>query len=405
MVDQAVHDTALAEIANLQNQLSASNLAKDEAFIKGQTAVIADFKEKANTGHSSLPVLKPSKYNSNDNFLDFIEIFSTFCDATNVTKTNILPLLSTYLDHTALRKVKNLHLTTLADYDEGLKAITKALINDTPARSRAKLQNQKQGEGEPIQEFINKIVQLADGAYGTGNSEIKSQILIDVLLAGTRDKSLAFAIPAAYTNNDAQTSFTEYCRRAVDLENAMGLRIESTLVETDVPKFKIFDVHEGNAEGSRDNYANRDKFANAGPNNYRSNDDFARPGPNNYRRNDNFARDSDRRQLTCWNCFKPGHVARNCWSKDKFQSPQGMRNQWNTGQNNVRPQASNYRPRFTANEYSGPPRNYVYTQQQRPQQQQYTGPYNEGPNRTQQNVRRLPSAWTQQNDQHALTKN
>ena len=46
MVDQAVHDTALAEIANLQNQLSASNLAKDEAFIKGQTAVIADFKEK-----------------------------------------------------------------------------------------------------------------------------------------------------------------------------------------------------------------------------------------------------------------------------------------------------------------------------------------------------------------------
>ena len=68
MVDQAVHDTALAEIANLQNQLSASNLAKDEAFIKGQTAVIADFKEKSNTGHSSLPVLKPSKYNSNENF-------------------------------------------------------------------------------------------------------------------------------------------------------------------------------------------------------------------------------------------------------------------------------------------------------------------------------------------------
>ena len=73
MVDQAVHDTArylLAEIANLQNQLSASNLAKDEAFgfIKGQTAVIADFKEKSNTGHSSLPVLKPSKYNSNEIF-------------------------------------------------------------------------------------------------------------------------------------------------------------------------------------------------------------------------------------------------------------------------------------------------------------------------------------------------
>ena len=74
MVDQAVHDTALAEIANLQNQLSASNLAKVEAFIKGQTAVIADFKEKSNTGHSSLPVLKPSKYNSNDNFFKIIQV-------------------------------------------------------------------------------------------------------------------------------------------------------------------------------------------------------------------------------------------------------------------------------------------------------------------------------------------
>lgn len=238
-VPQADYNAVVARLKSATDELNKAELSKQEAVIKAQASLIADMKISPNSS-KNLPVMRPPKYSSNENFLNFIEVFQTFCDATSVDKTNFTPLLLTYLDHTALRKVKGLNLTSLNDYDVCLKAITNVLINETPARSRAKLQAEKQAENEPIQEFINRIRLLADAGYGTENTEIKSQILMDVLLAGTRDKSLAFAIPGDYKDT-AENTFVDYCRRAVELENALGLRLEKAMDKVDdAPKFEIF---------------------------------------------------------------------------------------------------------------------------------------------------------------------
>ena len=61
MVDQAVHDTALAEIANLQNQLSASILLTDQLG-EPTPAVDSENNQDTDSGNNDTSTVEPQSH-------------------------------------------------------------------------------------------------------------------------------------------------------------------------------------------------------------------------------------------------------------------------------------------------------------------------------------------------------
>lgn len=229
----------------------------------------------------SLPIMRPKGFVlGRDNFRGYLNTFKIFVAAAKLREHVVIDTLMTYLDERAQRRVETLRLTEV-DKQDVMRCYDRIADVLSEQRSKAeyrrRLFEMRQGESETITDFASRVIETADAAYSPEEEEVKQSMMRDVFVAGVANDSIGIEL----VKNEVE-EFEAAVQRAVKLEGIFASRDKTVRKEEALFMVEV----DGEASsvagtGSVNNIAQRSN----GP---------AFEG--------------------CYNCGKPGHLARNCKS-------------------------------------------------------------------------------------------
>ena len=142
---------------------------------------------------SSVKVPRPNKYQSTENFERFSERFSEYCTLANILDNNLHLHLLGLVDNETYDKLKRVELTPLekSRCDLFIPKYVEALYPRSETRTlRVEFSKLSQKHDESVDEFANRIRDMASRAYDTKNIELKEESSLLTFIQGLQDADI-----------------------------------------------------------------------------------------------------------------------------------------------------------------------------------------------------------------------
>ena len=301
---------------------SKVELAYKEGLLKGKSEIIDrwDGSKKID-----IPLRKPDIFKHGGNFKRWLKNFQHFATASRIPEAKKMDVLISYLDQTCQSKVETLNLdrSHKIDFESCCEKITRAIEgSNSKSEWRAKLMSARQQDNETVTDFVTRINDLADRCYGTEESAIKSQILLDCFTTGLQSDQMYLDIMTAEHDNYAAAY-----GQALDLEALYALRNSKPTIEKKEVKFEeeteLFAIQNGrmpevyrqNSYQPMNNNGNRSRS----PGNYNPQNDFMRRGnrPSPYNQHDPQMQSGNRQAKFCQICQYTNHNTDQCFFNNR----------------------------------------------------------------------------------------
>ena len=252
---------------------------KDKLQQRGEIEIA---KVKKDIRDRAKAVRKPDQYNSTKDIKAYIHSWEGYKIAMGLADDVAIASFLTYLDPVSRKK--------LSLYDESLgtmswTSFTATLIKTlgTPQARMAlkhKLRNLKQKPTESVNEFYNRMLELAAEAFSKRQQKDKELTLREVLCSGLRSETTAIEIM-----EHEDWTFNEALEYAIKRDTAINAR--KTIADGENEEVAIFTVDE------------------------------SRPGPSSDKDWKQIGPVKPRGDKNCYNCHKPGHVMSQCREKTR----------------------------------------------------------------------------------------
>ena len=256
----------------------------------------------------------------------FIERFEDWVGPTVVEDSDKIRFFNSYLPDKLNRRlsqqpdVKARELSW-EEFQERLKEAVMNIKQETGALARTKLRERKQLEGESLRDYADELYQLAKKAWPrVEDHAVREVMLKDILAHGAKVEEVAVFI---LQHADTKT-FNTLVHDADKLESSYRVRAE--LKSKKDMEVNILRVQQQPTERGPDPY--RPVQQQYYPSMQYGN------GPRQSYYNDRDHRGTDRVRggggggdpRRCWNCDRPGHIARNCFKRPSQQQTRYQNN-------------------------------------------------------------------------------
>ncbi len=259
----------------------------------------------------------PQPYKAGSDFMLWVKRFETYAQAARIPDSQMAHALLSLLDEAAFRAFDLLGLPSesCGDYKEVVKALTKRFAPATgEPELRFQLSQRSQQAAEPLDDFADALLDLANRAYPDWEADVRMRLARDRFIAGVR---------ADYIQEDllktGPTSLEEARKSAKRLEAAREARKQmrasrqtaavqtigtpgtaSTEETTLPPEVAAVSRQDSLLEMVRKNTEALQQLMQQ-----MQSQPSTRAQPSRMR-------PARRRTLRCWSCGEPGHIMRQC---------------------------------------------------------------------------------------------